>query len=853
MIVAETKHVMLWKTLFYLGIFVFLLIAGCSSDSDDNPIQGDGEIEQEGNASGFNLEVSPDAKTISLLKDGVTLLSIPEDGLRLGRIPITLSSGVAFEDVNFDPYWIDTSDLPPPYKEELVWLKPLTMEQAESSDAGSTYTVTYDGGVVFSLEIEEISSHSYKFLFKPVSGAEGVGFIRLQAKTDPQEGFYGLGNAHDHVNHRGKRRAMQLEAIDSESQYNERHVPIPLLIGSTGWGWFVNDFHPAEFKVATEADDLVETTFGTGMDTGDGLEFYFFAEDQPLDITKHYYEITGYPILPARWALGPWIWRDENDNQQQVIDDIDTIRELDLATSGYWIDRPYATEVGAFNWNPEQWTDAPAMIDYAHDMGLRMAIWQAPYVDADHETTQDNMVHVTENGFLPLKTGLPLNKWGTPLDLTNPDCYDWWQTNMRFYTDMGIEGFKMDYAEDVLPGLPNFRNVWEFYDGSNEQTMHARYQLFYHKVYAELLPEDGGFLICRGGTIGDQVNVSVIWPGDLDATFDLEGDLLDDDGKQEKAVGGFPSSMIYGLSLGPSGFPFYGADTGGYIHAPPDNELFMRWFEQTALSSVMQVGTNSNDVPWEFETESGERDETLLESYRKYARLHLRLWPYEWTYAQNIATDGRPIQRPFGLAFPETGEHPWDCYLFGEHLFVAPILERGAVARDVTFPPGEWIDWWTGNVYQGGQTKSVDAPLGTLPLYVARGGIVPMLRPTIDTMAPTTHPEEIDSYATTPGVLFVRAVPGIANVFEMFDGTKIELTSGGLLYEGGEEFAFGAVFELLAVEASPASVTLDGTSLTKAADASAVTDSDAEGWWYDAGAKTLWIRVSDGDKNIEWQ
>ena len=57
--------------------------------------------------------------------------------------------------------------------------------------------------------------------------------------------------------------------------------------------------------------------------------------------------------------------------------------------------------------------------------------------------------------------------------------------------------------------------------------------------------------------------------------------------------------MIGGLTLGPSGFPFYGSDTGGYRHAPPTKETFIRWFQQTALSTVMQVGTNSNDAPWE--------------------------------------------------------------------------------------------------------------------------------------------------------------------------------------------------------------------------------------------------------------
>ena len=261
---------------------------------------------------------------------------------------------------------------------------------------------------------------------------------------------------------------------------------------------------------------------------------------------------------------------------------------------------------------------------------------------------------------------------------------------------------------------------------------------------AETLPEDGGFLLCRAGTYGDQVNVSVIWPGDLDATMWGHRDVVKDpDGKTITAVGGLGPSMVYGLSLGPSGFPFYGSDTGGYRHSPPgpDKQTFMRWFQQTALSTVMQVGTSGNSVPWEFRPEKEGFDQEVLDTYRIYARLHLRLFPYQWTYAKNLAVDGRPIQRPLGLAHPELGIHPSDTYLFGDHLLVAPVIVRDAVSRDVPLPPGRWLDWWDGTAYEGGMTHTVAAPLDRLPLFLASGGIVPMLRPTIDTISPVADPD----------------------------------------------------------------------------------------------------------------
>ena len=93
------------------------------------------------------------------------------------------------------------------------------------------------------------------------------------------------------------------------------------------------------------------------------------------------YAVTGAPRLPARWALGPWIWRDENKDQPQVEDDLERIRSLDLATTGVWIDHPYSSEIGAFDFDPARYTDAGGMIAKARSLGLRAALWHVPYLD----------------------------------------------------------------------------------------------------------------------------------------------------------------------------------------------------------------------------------------------------------------------------------------------------------------------------------------------------------------------------------------------------------------------------------------------------------------------------------------
>lgn len=85
-------------------------------------------------------------------------------------------------------------------------------------------------------------------------------------------------------------------------------------------------------------------------------------------------------------------------------------------------------------------------------------------------------------GYFPLEVGLITSNWGEPLDLTNPDAFQWWQDHLRAYTDAGVEGFKLDYAEDITVGINGARTPWQFADGSTERTMHKRYQLLYHRL-----------------------------------------------------------------------------------------------------------------------------------------------------------------------------------------------------------------------------------------------------------------------------------------------------------------------------------------------------------------------------------
>ena len=133
---------------------------------------------------------------------------------------------------------------------------------------------------------------------------------------------------------------------------------------------------------------------------------------------------------------------------------------------------------------------------------------------------------------------------------------------------------------------------------------------------------------------------------------------------------------------------------------------------------------------------------------------------------------------------------------------------------------------------------------------------MPLLRPTIDTMSPTTVPDEVDSYATTPGILHARVVLGKPSTFVLFDGAMIsqeETDQGARLASiDGDEFKHGVQFEVVAFGAAPASVTVDGEALPRSP-ISELAAGVQPAWAFDADAAggTLHVRAPSGSRGVD--
>jgi alpha-glucosidase (family GH31 glycosyl hydrolase) len=137
----------------------------------------------------------------------------------------------------------------------------------------------------------------------------------------------------------------------------------------------------------------------------------------------------------------------------------------------------------------------------------------------------------------------------------------------------------------------------------------------------------------------------------------------------------------------------------------------------------MEVGPTENRGFWDMKGEP-HYDAELIAIWRLYSIIHDRLGDYSYQQAVTAHDTGMPIMRPLFLAYPEQAEawQDWQTYLYGPDILVSAIWQKGTTEHTIYLPAGaRWIDAWTGQIHDGGQSLTVPAPLYKIPFFVREG------------------------------------------------------------------------------------------------------------------------------------
>jgi hypothetical protein len=163
---------------------------------------------------------------------------------------------------------------------------------------------------------------------------------------------------------------------------------------------------------------------------------------------------------------------------------------------------------------------------------------------------------------------------------------------------------------------------------------------------------------------------------------------------------------------------------------PP--EMYVRWVQLGTFQPLDRLHSHHGErLPWEYPGRPGEIAADFL-------RLREALVPTLYTLARESHDTGLPMARAMYLQWPgraEAYEHGAQ-YTLGRDILVAPVSSAGDPAETtVWFPPGTWVDWFTGERHRGPAVKRLAVPLDRLPVFVRAGGIV-VTQPPVETTPP---------------------------------------------------------------------------------------------------------------------
>ncbi len=241
----------------------------------------------------------------------------------------------------------------------------------------------------------------------------------------------------------------------------------------------------------------------------------------------------------------------------------------------------------------------------------------------------------------------------------------------------------------------------------------------------------------------------------------------------------------------------------------------------------MEILSQANVQPWNWDTKSGGTQG--LDVYRKYAVLHMSLFPYRYAAAQESAKTGMPILRALPLVYQDDAlarVAPAE-YLFGPDLLVAPVVDENT-RRPVYLPAGDWVDYWTGAAVKGGQTVVVDVPVDRIAVYARAGAVVPKIPEDVMTLVPqsesgNTAVKSLDDRR----VYEINDDGGGSSTITDFEGRSVARSGRMLKITGGPAAKVTVRWRF----AKPKSVTANGKE--------AKVVEDAAGGWVGGGARLL--------------
>jgi alpha-glucosidase (family GH31 glycosyl hydrolase) len=580
---------------------------------------------------------------------------------------------------------------------------------------------------------------------KNLTSTEKYSYFDVQ----PSDHYYGLGQKGTALDRKGFSFDTYNRHIGGySSPLTTMQINIPFLSSPLGYGVFFDITYPGYFDLGSSNQNEWFYKTENGQ-----FNYYFVYGSSLKEILKKYFLLTGMPPLPPKWALGfiqskygyqsEYEARSIVNNFEQKNIPIDAI-VLDL----YWFGWG---KMGNLTWDFSNWINPTQMISDFKQKGIKTILISEPYINV----TSSNWSYANSNGYFAKQNNSSYifdPFWATPsslIDFTLPAAQNWWWNKYKPLINQGVEGLWTDLGEPE-----NHPDFLQHHFGTARK-IHNIYNLLWAKNlfdgYATEYSNKRIFNLTRSGFAGIQRFGVCSWSGDVGKSF-----------------GGLKVQvpMLQGMVM--SGLPYFNSDIGGFTNGTTSEELYTRWIQFGTFNPAMRPHSAGQSVePWVF----GETTEAIV---KKFIELRYMLVPYIYSYIYKNYLFGETLIKPLIYEYPNfIGNPELDSkFLFGDNFLIAPITQQGQTTASVFIPNKQnekWADYWTDNIFLGGQSANVLAPIDRIPVFIKVPSITPIMK---RKKWITQSPDD---------TLMVKVYPGAYTAFDLFedDGETTSYLCGG--------------------------------------------------------------------------
>lgn len=541
---------------------------------------------------------------------------------------------------------------------------------------------------------------------------KGKTSITLSKAAD--EYFYGGGVQNGRFSHAGKSIA-----IENTNNWVDGGVasPTPFYWSTAGYGVMGYTFEPGRYDFGSKDKSHVRLMHET-----DYLDYFFMFDKGAVALLNDFYQLTGNPVLLPKFgfyeghlnAYNRDYWTEVDSDKKgygfMPFEDGKVYKESQKNDGG--IRESLNGELNNYQFSARAAIDRYNRYDMPLGWFLPNDGYGAGY--GQTSTLEGNVQNLKEFGEYARSKGVEIGLW-TQSDLHPVDSIEalLQRDIVREVRDAGVRVLKTDVAwvgagySFGLNGVEDVGNIMPQY-GNDARP----------------------FIISLDGWAGTQ-RYAGIWSGDQTG------------GEWEYIRFHIPTYIGSGLS----GQPNITSDMDGIFGGRNMvvNVRDFQWKTFTPMELNMDGWGSNPKYPFAL-------GEPATSINRWYLKLKSRLMPYTYSIAHE-AINGKPIMRAMMLEEenPYTlGSNTQYQFMYGPYILVAPIYKQTLKSSDSEFtddirngiylPKGQWIDYFTGEVYEGGRIiNDYAAPLWKLPIFIKRGAIIP-------THKSTNNPSQMDAH-----------------------------------------------------------------------------------------------------------